>query len=176
MIIELNGHAGVGKLTIGRLLAEALGARLIDNHTLYDPAFATTDFGSEAFFDTVRAVRAIAFERAAALPQATAIILMIAPSQRRAWGEEWQAAIRSLADARRARLYGVHLSCADVERARRIAAPDRVRSRKLSDAAVVGDGMARPILLDHCDAVFDIDVTDRSADSAAAAIRRWVMV
>ncbi|WP_144243816.1 (d)CMP kinase [Sphingopyxis sp. MWB1] len=35
MIIELNGPAGVGKLTIGRMVARDLGGRLLDNHTIY---------------------------------------------------------------------------------------------------------------------------------------------
>ncbi|WP_284388078.1 hypothetical protein [Devosia yakushimensis] len=38
MIIHLNGWPGVGKLTIGRLLAADLGARFIHNHLLHDVA------------------------------------------------------------------------------------------------------------------------------------------
>ena len=39
-IIHINGWPGTGKLTVGRLLAERLGARLVDNHTLLNPAEA----------------------------------------------------------------------------------------------------------------------------------------
>ncbi len=68
MIVELNGQAGVGKFTIGRILAERIGAKLLDNHTIYNPAFATTEFRSPEFYETVRAVRKIAFDRVAELP------------------------------------------------------------------------------------------------------------
>ena len=36
MIIVLNGYPGVGKLTIGRALAETLKGRLLDIHTIYN--------------------------------------------------------------------------------------------------------------------------------------------
>lgn len=34
MIVHLNGMPGTGKLTVGRLLAAALGARLMNNHSI----------------------------------------------------------------------------------------------------------------------------------------------
>ena len=174
MIVELNGLAGVGKLTIGRTLARSLDARLLDNHTIYDPAFATTSFRSAAFRETVRAVRAIVFDRAAALPIGTPIVLTIAPGRDRGWGEEWQHAIRQLANARGVPLLGVHLRCAPDELARRIADPGRAVTRKLTDVAILTDGVERPVLLDHCDRRLDLDVTALSATEAAAAILRWV--
>jgi cytidylate kinase len=65
MILQINGWPGVGKLTVGRIIAKELGGRLLDNHTIYNPAFALTEFRSPAFYDTVRAVRDVAFQRAA---------------------------------------------------------------------------------------------------------------
>lgn len=174
MIVELNGLAGVGKLTIGRILAQSLDARLLDNHTIYDPAFATTAFGSVEFRETVLAVRDIAFDRAADLPVGTPIILTIAPGRDPSWGREWQHAIRALADARGVPLVGVHLHCGPDERSRRIADPGRAVTRKLTDITVVADGIERPVLLDHCDRRLDLDVTGLSAAEAAAAILRWV--
>jgi hypothetical protein len=38
LIIHLNGWRGVGKQTIGRALAERIGARFIHNHLLHDVA------------------------------------------------------------------------------------------------------------------------------------------
>jgi shikimate kinase len=40
MLINLNGWPGVGKLTVGRILAKTLGGRLLDNHTLLNVASA----------------------------------------------------------------------------------------------------------------------------------------
>jgi hypothetical protein len=41
-MIHLNEWLGVGKLTVGRALADRLGARLIDNHPLHDVAIRCT--------------------------------------------------------------------------------------------------------------------------------------
>ena len=46
MIIHINGFPGVGKLTIAKILAEKLGARLLDNHSIYNVALALTEFKS----------------------------------------------------------------------------------------------------------------------------------
>ncbi len=49
MIIHLNGMPGVGKLTIAKLLAEKLNARLIDNHLLIDLVIAIHERGSSDY-------------------------------------------------------------------------------------------------------------------------------
>jgi hypothetical protein len=174
MIVELNGLAGVGKLTIGRILAPSLGGRLIDNHTIYNPAFATTEFRSDRFYETVRAVRQVTFEQATFLGSETAIVLTIAPGRNPTWGREWQIAIRDLADRRRCRLYGVHLFCAPEEGARRIVSPDRALLNKLRDPEAVRDGADRLVQLDHCDHVLNLDVTSLSASDAAEQIKAWL--
>ena len=53
MIIVLNGYPGVGKLTIGRELTTLMNGRLLDIHTVYNLAFALTEFKSPEFRDTV---------------------------------------------------------------------------------------------------------------------------
>ncbi len=81
MILELAGLPGVGKFTIGRVLAEALGARLVDNNTIANPAFVSTSFGSPEFHDMVRSVRKLTFSQLAKLPPKTSIVLTTAPSR-----------------------------------------------------------------------------------------------
>jgi shikimate kinase len=152
MILELNGLAGVGKFTIGRILARALNARLVDNHTIYNPAFASTPFRSTAFYETVRAVRTITFGQLEKLPPEASIILTIAPGTELSWGREWQEAIRQLATKRETTLLGVHLLCDSEEWALRISSPSRELMRKLVEPSVLDDGVERPVLLDHCDA------------------------
>ena len=49
MIIVLNGYPGVGKLSIGRKLARLVDGRLLDIHSIYNVAFALTEFRSPEF-------------------------------------------------------------------------------------------------------------------------------
>lgn len=173
MIIELSGHGGVGKLTVGRILAERMGARLLDNHTIYNPAFAVTEFRSPEFYETVRAVRKITYDRAVALPPHTPIILTMATGVSQWWTRDCQAAIRDLADRRGAPLLGVHIHCSVEENTRRITQPARALLRKLTDPAILTDGIDRPVALDHCDRILDLDATALSAEQAADRIETW---
>ena len=175
MIIELSGHGGVGKLTIARILAERIGARLLDNHTIYNPAFATTEFRSPEFYETVRAVRRIAYDRAVALPAGVPVILTMATGISPWWTRDCQDAMRDLADRRGVALLGVHVHCAVEENIRRITQPARALLRKLTDPAILTDGLDRPVALDHCDRMVDLDVTTLSAEAAAGQIERWAL-
>jgi len=57
VIVHINSYPGVGKLTIGRALADLIGGKLLDNHSVFNVAFALTEFRSPAFYDAVREVR-----------------------------------------------------------------------------------------------------------------------
>ena len=74
MIVHINSYPGVGKLTIGRALADLIGGKLLDNHSVFNVAFALTEFRSPAFYDTVRAVREIAYRRILELPRAVPVV------------------------------------------------------------------------------------------------------
>jgi predicted kinase len=174
MIVELNGLPGVGKFTIARVLAGSLGARLVDNHTIYNPAFASTSFRSPDFYETVRAVRTITFGNLEKVSADVPVILTIAPGVDLAWGREWQTAIKHLAKRRDAALLGVHLHCSGHERVRRMSTPSRALMGKLIDADLIDDGLQRPVLLDHCDETLELDVTALDASGAADAILCWL--
>ncbi len=174
MIVELNGLPGVGKFTIARVLAESLGARLVDNHTIYNPAFASTSFRSPEFYETVCAVRTITFGNLEKLPAGVPLVLTIAPGMDLAWGRDWQAAIKQLAKRRDAALLGVHLHCSRQERVRRMSTPSRALLGKLIDPSMTDDELQRPVLLDHCDRVLELDVTALDASGAADEILDWL--
>ena len=75
MIIVLNGYPGVGKLAIGRELAAQMSGRLLDIHTVYNLAFALTEFRSPEFVETVEAVEAIAHQLILKLPSDVPVVL-----------------------------------------------------------------------------------------------------
>lgn len=174
MILELAGLPGSGKFTIGRVLAEAMSARLVDNHTIANPAFVSTAFGSPEFYEMVRAVRALVFKQLEQLPITTDIILTTAPSRSPARWRELQDASRRLADTRQTPLLGVHLRCSADELARRMRMTERSLLRKITDPDILNDGFDRPVVLDHCDRTLEIDVTALSPAQAAKGITDWI--
>ena len=136
MIIVLNGYPGVGKLTIGRELAKLLRARLVDIHTLYNLAFALTEFRTPEFRETVRRVEEIADDLIAALPSEIPVIFTTVLTGETEWAmEEWQRfEERSI---QRPPLVVVHIACDLDENIKRIQSPERKGKGKLQDAEVV---------------------------------------
>ena len=175
MIVHINSYPGVGKLTIGRALADLIGGKLLDNHSVFNVAFALTEFRSPAFYDTVRAVREIAYQRILDLPRAVPVVLTNWYSQGSAWGEEnWDRAI-ALAKQRHCPLNVVILTCLPEENARRIGAPERSGKRKPQDPEMVSDNRnGRPLLDRGGDRLLRLDVTHLSASEAAQEIARWL--
>jgi hypothetical protein len=175
VIVHINSYPGVGKLTIGRALAELIGGRLLDNHSVFNVAFALTEFRSPVFYDTVRAVREIAYQRILDLPPGIPVVLTNWFSQGSAWGEEnWDRAI-TLAKARGSALNVVLLACSPEENARRIVAAGRAAKRKPQDVEMVDDNRrGRPLLDRGADRLLRLDVTNLAPDAAAREIAAWL--
>ena len=175
MIVHINSYPGVGKLTIGRALADLIGGKLLDNHSVFNVAFALTEFKSPAFYDAVREVREIAYRRILALPPEVPVILTNWYSQDSAWGEEnWDRAI-ALARERGCALNIVLLSCQPEENTRRIQSPERASKRKPQGVEFVDDNrQGRPLLDRGGDRLLRLEVTDLSAGEAAQEIAGWL--
>jgi predicted kinase len=174
MIIHLNGWPGVGKLTIAHLLTQDIGGRLLDSHTIYNVAFSVTDFGTPTFYDIVRRVRDIAFERVAELPARVPVVMTNAYADTPFGNENWRA-IRALADRRRSKLFVVVLDCSPEENARRIQSPERARLRKLLDASKLLQYRQKHTLLEGGgDHVLRIDTTALTPKMCADQIAQWI--
>jgi predicted kinase len=175
VIVHINSYPGVGKLTIGRALADLIGAKLLDNHSVFNVAFALTEFKSPAFYDAVREVREIAYRRILDLPPDVPVVLTNWYSQGSAWGEEnWDRAI-ALAQERGCPLNIVTLTCQPEENERRIQSPGRGAKRKPQDVAFVADNRnGRPLLDRGGDRLLRLDVTHLSANEAAEKIIAWL--
>lgn len=175
MIIHINGCPGVGKLTVGRLIADALGARLVDNHSIYNLAFALAEPKSDAYFEILREVRATAVKWMLALPPGAPIVLTNAHFTDSAWGNENWDEMTRLARARDARLLVVILDCDIAENDRRIASPDRALRRKLTDPTKFFAARAGRKLIDHGgDETLHIDTTLLSAEQTAERVLQWI--
>lgn len=173
-VVHINGYPGVGKLTVGRLLAEKMGARLLDNHSIYNIALALTAFKSEAYYETLRATRAIAYARALELPKDLSLILTNAHFADSAWGNEsWDAAI-ALAHQRGAKHLVVILECDGEENARRIASEDRDEKRKPRDPRLFTGNVNGRQLIVRGDALLRIDTTALGAAETSRLIADWL--
>jgi broad-specificity NMP kinase len=175
LLVHINGYPGAGKLTLGRRLAEAIGGRLVDNHSIYNLAFALTEVKSEAYFETLRAVRAIAFRRVLELPPETPVVATNAHMTDSAWGNENWDAWADLARLRGSRLLVVVLDCDPDELDRRIASPERARKRKLTDpAAFTGARAGRPLIDRGGDATLRLDTTRLSTEETFSRVLAFV--
>ncbi|MEE2944939.1 MAG: AAA family ATPase [Pseudomonadota bacterium] len=175
-VIHINSYPGVGKLTIGRILAAELGAKLIDNHSIYNVAFALTEFKSDAFYQAVRDVRSVAYGLAANLPSDIPVILTNAHAQDSKWGNDcWDHAIE-LARKMHREHWVVALECTREENARRIQSVDRDAKRKPRDPEMFRQGETdRPLIDRGADRLLRLDVTNITADAAATSILTWLM-
>lgn len=175
MIIVLNGYPGVGKLTIGRLLAEKLKGRLLDIHTVYNVAFALTEFKSPEFRDAVERVEAIAHDLALKRPDQEPLVMTTVLAGQSAWGDaEWGRMV-ALGDARPP-FCVVHIHCDITENTRRIQSPDRGAMHKPRDPSYVHRNHAEAKLLYGTDVthLLRLDTTQLTATDAADAIADWV--
>lgn len=174
MLIKLMGHGGVGKLTIARALAPVVSGRLIDNHTIYNPAFAVAEFRSQNFYDMVRCVRDLVLKQAALIPSNIPLIFTFAPGPDPVWDAEWDDAFRELASERREPLLSITLTCSPEEHRKRIVSPTRAFLSKLTSTHLIDAGLPPPTRDECADVATTLDVTGMSPDHAAENIASWV--
>jgi predicted kinase len=174
MIININSWPGVGKLTLARHLQKLIGGRLLDNHTVFNVAFSLCEFRSPEFYETVRAVRHVAYEAAARLPAHIPVILTSAYSQG-PWSQENWGATVAMASKRGSQLYSVVLDCSLDENIRRLQSAERGVHLKLTDPVQLATMRREKVLMSEPgDHHLQFDVTDLKAAAAADKITEWL--
>lgn len=174
MLLLLNARPGVGKLTIGRFLADRLGARLLDAHTLYNLAFATTEARSALFEETVRELRAIARARVLDLAPDVPVVLTDALFEDSSWANALWDDTLALAHERGGPFLVVLLECEREENERRLRSPERKAKRKPMDGGVLNPRRYERVPLSRgADALLRLDVTRMAPDDAAERIATW---
>ena len=170
LIVHINGWPGCGKLTIARVLTKMLDGRLVDNHTLLNPAECLFDRGDPGHGKLRKAVRFLVFEHMVELPTNKALVFTDALAD-----GDWDRAMfedcRRLAAKRGARLVSAVLSCDADENRRRLVSPARAELHKLVRIDVLDELRAKYRLLRPDGiALIELDVTALSAEAAAAAL------
>lgn len=170
MIVHLNGWPGIGKFTVGRTLAERLGARLVHNHLLHDVAIVCAGLDDPARWPFYEEIRQAAYTALAHRPRTETFVMTNAlcvgsEREREAWDH-----VVDLAIARSVPLVPVVLEASFDENARRIQSDDR-RGRKLVEPDILSDFMkADRIQKPEVSELLTLDVTRLSADQAADKI------
>jgi predicted kinase len=174
VIVHLNGWPGSGKLTVARVVARKLGARLLDNHTLHDVAGRLCDRHTREYWELYYQVREIAYKRVRALPFHETVVMTNAFALESDREREGWAAVKALAHDRGVPLVAVTLQCSLDENVRRIASEDR-RDRKMTDPGpLIEWRSALTLLTDGSVPSLTIDNTNRSPDQVADDIAGFV--
>lgn len=169
-IIHINSWPGAGKRTIAHCLAMQLGARLLDNHVLLNPAEALFERSDPRHAALRSEVRRVVFSHASKLDPTMGIVatdaLSTEPQDAKIFAD-----MAALAEDRRVRLIPVVLDLALDENVRRLSTPSRSEHRKLTEPEVLRRLRNDHVLL-HAPGAILLDVTAMSAVEAAAVIRR----
>ena len=162
MIVHLNGWPGVGKLTVARVVAHKLGARLLDNHTLHDLAGRLCERGTDEDWRLYHQVRNIAYGKIRTLPSREVIVLtnaLLSESDREV--EAWNA-VKDLARERSDLLVEVTLDCSLEENVRRLRSEER-RHRQLIDPEPLIEWRSKYTLLSDA-TVFSLEIDNSDLD------------
>ncbi|MDZ4690262.1 shikimate kinase [Terricaulis sp.] len=171
-LVFIYGQAGVGKLTVGRELADLTGMALFHNHLVVDAVGAVFPFGSESFIKLRERFWLDVFAEAASTGRS--MIFTFAPES--SVCSDFPERVRSLIQAAGGELQFIRLIAPVEEQERRIAEPSRAAFGKLRsldllrelrpqfDAALA----AMPV------ALLTIDTASVDARAAAKAIANAV--
>jgi gluconate kinase len=171
MIIHLNGWPGVGKKTVGEVLAKMLGARFIHNHVLHDVAIACSGLHGPDRWDLYELVRAAAYATLARRPPSEMFVMTNAlcknsPREQAAWGHVVDLAIK-----RKSALIPIVLETSLEENCRRMQSPDRL-GKKMTDARMLEEfRMTEMIQKPDVPELLVLEVSSQSPEQAASSIR-----
>jgi hypothetical protein len=145
VIVHLNGWPGIGKQTVGWVLAERLGARFVHNHVLHDVAIACAGFDDAARWPLYEQVRSAAYGALRDRPPGEVFVMTNAlcvgsDRERAAWNH-----VVDLALVRQVPLLPVVLKATAEENEHRIRSPGRA-GRKMTDRGALRDFIAADII------------------------------
>lgn len=174
MIIHLNGWPGVGKKTIGEILAQRIGARFIHNHLLHDVAIICAGLQTEARWTLYEKVRRDAYEVLAAQPESDVFVMTNALCRNNIREQQAWKHVVELAIARQVPLVPIVLQVELTENLRRLQSRERA-GKKLTDPHSLESYLSMDVIQQpHVPETLLIDVTQLSAEAAAEQIAAHV--
>ena len=173
--IYLIGPPGVGKYTVGKIIAARIGAKLVDNHYSINPIFALIEQDGrtplpEQLWQQVGKVRSAVLETIAAFsPRDWSFIFTHAASDDPSDFVTCRE-ILSAAERRRARVIAVRLFCEPDGLVRRVLSPERRLRMKEVEADAARANAVAPLFDPGCDTIVDIDTTTKTPEQVADLI------
>ena len=171
MIIHLNGWPGVGKYTVGKVLADNIGARFVYNHLLHDVAFACAGRGDEERWPLYEKVRAAAYDVLSRRPHDETFVMTNALCNGVAREEEAWVNVVDLAMSRAEKLIPAILLAKTEIIAQRIEATNR-SNMKLKDSEALRVMVSKYTLqVPDVPETLELDVSKLSPSEAVNEIR-----
>jgi predicted kinase len=176
LIVCLVGFPGVGKLTIAKILARMIGAKIVDNHWINDPILGLiADDGSKsapaAIWPQVAKVREAVLDTISTLaPAGASFIFTYAGADEDLDDHSAFQEYRSVAVRRGARFVAARLLCDEDELSRRIQSAERVGRKLVDPADAIINVRSYTPLNPHVPNTLTLDTTNLSPEAAATAI------
>jgi len=172
--LHINGWPGVGKLTVARLLADRLDARLVHNHLIVNPAEAVFGRG-DGYARLLGRLRDIMYDEMAAAAPGERFVLTDALERGDEYSEDVFRLLAVVAERRAAPLVLVALDCDAEENARRLVSPERAILGKLGNTEILsGIRASLELMRPSAEHRLDLDTTELSAASTAEVIMQFV--
>lgn len=139
------GPPAVGKMTVGRAVAQLTGWRLVHNHMTIEPVLDVFPFGSPSFERIVDGLRRQILHEATAAPEVPGLVFTFA------WGLELEADLRLVADYvaivedAGGRLAFLELAAPLDVRLARNRQPDRLEAKRSKRDVAFSDGNLRSL-------------------------------
>lgn len=177
VIVYLLGPPGVGKYTVGKLIAERLSAKLLDNHFWCNPIFEVVEPDwrhlPAGVWDKTNDVMAAVLETVARFgPAGRNYVFTHAVWDAGGHPLDWIIAgqILWVAERRAARLLVVRLACGEDQLRERISSEERGLRFKTRDTEMALALASLPAFPINHDWLLDLDTSDLSAADTAAQI------
>jgi hypothetical protein len=171
-VFYLIGPPGVGKYTVGTIIAERTGAKLVDNHYAINPIFALIEQDGctplpAQLWQQVGKVRSAVLETIAAFsPPDWSFVFTHAASDDPSVAGTCRE-ILAAADRRGARVTVARLHCAPDELARRVLSPERRSRMKEMDPVAARANAVAPVFDPGHANLVDIDTTMKAPAEVA---------